>query len=101
MDGEVNIDSPNSPWWIVLDAAPVHVAVDCKKRLYTYLQRPLKHSLQEQCAQSFAAEIMFTLQNGGKFKFDAGLVRNRLRLPSWVEVAMTMTMARVDVCNKA
>eukprot|EP00971_Amphidinium_carterae_P094467 1869967-Amphidinium_carterae.2 len=33
----------------------------------------LFYSLQEQCGQSFAAEIMLTLQSGGEFKLDAGL----------------------------
>eukprot|EP00971_Amphidinium_carterae_P200910 3986782-Amphidinium_carterae.2 len=124
MDCKVNTDSPNLPWLIVIDAAPVHVAVDRRKRLYNdfpwvklwfvnagtrsisqplhrQIMRPLKHSLQEQCAQSFAAEIMLTLLGGGEFKLDAGLVGNRLRLPNWVEVAMTKTVARVDLCNKA
>eukprot|EP00971_Amphidinium_carterae_P175653 3481443-Amphidinium_carterae.1 len=37
MDGKVNESTPNLPWLIVLDAAPVHVAVDFRKRLYTDL----------------------------------------------------------------
>eukprot|EP00971_Amphidinium_carterae_P062906 1244705-Amphidinium_carterae.1 len=35
--GQVNESTPNLPWLIVPDAAPVHVAVDFRKRLYTDL----------------------------------------------------------------
>eukprot|EP00971_Amphidinium_carterae_P059525 1177061-Amphidinium_carterae.1 len=76
----------NLPWLIVLDAGPVHVAVDFRKCLYTDLP-------WEQCAKSSAAEIMLTLRSGGGFRFDAGLVGSRLRLPNWIEVAMTKTLS--------
>eukprot|EP00971_Amphidinium_carterae_P007340 145543-Amphidinium_carterae.1 len=80
-----------------LSVLALPVTTSISQPLDRQIMRPLKHSLQEQRAQSFVAEIMLTLRNGGEFKLDAGLVGNRLRLPNRVEVAMTKTMARISL----
>eukprot|EP00971_Amphidinium_carterae_P058508 1157429-Amphidinium_carterae.1 len=91
MDGKVNESTPNLPWLIVLDAAPIHVAVDFRKRLYTDL--PWEHVASRLRRRSCS---------------HCKVVPSSSLTPVWLgigfgcpEVAITKTMARVHLCNEA
>eukprot|EP00971_Amphidinium_carterae_P235669 4676957-Amphidinium_carterae.1 len=124
MDARINHDSPNAHWIVVLDAAPVHIGADFRARmskdmpwiklafvepgvtsvsqpLDRAMMRPLKAALQRQVASQLGIEILDTLDDGGGFDINGGLVANRPRLPTWVWNAITEVAERPGLAEHA